>query len=193
RYLQPLYISNDTLATSDPVLVGSTIQSILSMSNLNSAGDMALVANLSGSTTAVIRDSQGQLSLLARTGDPAPLGGFFSGFGQPVINGRGEVALIATVGGGGISPLLLLFRGSDMFPLLASGDALVTGGTIGNITLATDGLDDNGFAIVTLFVNNPTHTGVFRVSPETGVEPLIRTFDHLPIGTPIAFHGSAVS
>ena len=193
RVVRPVDYTVETVVSSDPVPGGSTIQSILSISNLNSAGDMALVANLSGSTTAVIRDAQGQLSLLARTGDPAPLGGFFAGFGQPVINGRGEVALIATVGGGGISPLLLLFRGSDMFPLLASGDALVTGGTIGNITLATDGLDDNGFAVVTLSVNNPTHTGVFRVSPETGVEPLIRTFDQLPIGTPTAFNGAAVS
>ncbi|HYR90283.1 MAG TPA: Ig-like domain-containing protein [Terriglobia bacterium] len=193
RVVRAVDYTVETVVSSDPVLGGSTIQSILSMSNLNSAGDMAFVANLSGSTTAVVRDSRGQLFLLARTGDAAPLGGFFSGFGQPVINARGEVALIATVGGGGISPLLLLFRGSEMMPLLASGDALVTGGTIGNITLATDGLDDNGFAVVTLSVNNPTHSGVFRVSPETGVEPLIRTFDQLPIGTPTAFNGAAVS
>ena len=193
RVTRPLDYRMETVVSTDAAFGEASIQSVLSMSNLNAAGDLAFVANLSGSTTGLVLDSHGQLSLLARTGDPSPLGGMFSGFGQPAINARGEVAVVATVGGGGIGPLLLLFRGGEPIPLLASGDALTVGGTIGNITLATDGLDDNGFAVVTLSVNNPSYSGVFRASAEADVVPLIRTTDSLPIGTPTAFNAVAVS
>ena len=71
------------------------------MSNLNAAGDMAFAANLSGSTSAVIRDSQGQLTMLARTGDRLSEASFL---GCRNKTARGEVALVATVGGGGLGP-----------------------------------------------------------------------------------------
>jgi hypothetical protein len=170
----------------------SRIQSILSMSNLNARGDIAFVANLSGSTAGVVRDIRGQLAVLARTGDTAPLGGFYSSFGQPVINSRGDVAFVANVVNG-TSPLLLFARGSELIVLLANGDAVDAGGTIGAITLAPDGLDDNGFAVATLTMNNPTHSGVFRISPETRLEALIRTFDETSIGSPTVFNAVSVS
>ena len=84
----------ETVVSTDPVPGGSSIQSIISLSNMNASGDIAFVANLSGSTTVLARESQGRLTLLARTGDPAPLGGTFSSFTPPVVNGRGDVAVV---------------------------------------------------------------------------------------------------
>src|SRR5207302_6217240 len=176
RVTRPIDYTLQTVVSTDSIPGDGSIQSILSISNMNASGSLAFVVNVLGSTTALVRESQGQLALLARTGDPAPLGGTFLSFTQPVINGRGDVAVVAGVGGGGIGPLLLLFRGAERIPLLAVGDPLTVGGTIGSITLATDGLDDNGFAVVTLGVNNPSYSGVFRVSAETDVEQLIGTF-----------------
>jgi len=193
RVTRPVDYTMETVVSTDPVPGGSSIQSIISLSNMNASGDTAFVANLSGSTTVLVRESQGQLTMLARTGDPAPLGGTFSSFGQPVINGRGDVAVVAGVGGGGIGPLLLLFRGAERIPLLAVGDPLILGGTIGSITLANEGLDDNGFAVVTLVMNNPSYSGVFRISPETNVQPLIQTTDTTSIGAPTAFNNVAAS
>lgn len=190
---RPQDFTIQTVVTTDGAQAAeSRIQSILSMSNLNASGDMAFVANISGSTAAVVRDIQGQLTALARTGDPAPLGGTFTGFGQPVINARGEVAFVANVVNG-VGPLLLLARGSNLVALLASGDALELGGTVGGITLAPDGLDDNGFAVVTLTLNNPAYSGVFRISPESPVEGLIRSFEETSIGLPTAFNLVSVS
>ncbi|MBI4475369.1 MAG: Ig-like domain-containing protein, partial [Acidobacteria bacterium] len=171
---------------------GSQIQSILSTSNINSRGDIAFVANLSGKTTAILRDIQGQVTALARTGDPAPFGGTYNSFSTPSINSRGEAAFVATVSNG-LGPLLLLARGNELFVLILSGDILEVGGTIGTITLQPDGLDDNGFVTVHLTVTNPNHSGVFRVSPETGIRPLIRTFDEVSIGIPTALGPVSVS
>ncbi len=170
----------------------SRIQTITSISNLNSRGDIAFVGNLSGSTAAVILDAQGQLTALARTGEPAPLGGVFSGFGQPVVNNRGEVAFTATVASG-IGPLLMLARGRNLFVLLAVGDTLEFSGNISTITLASDGLDDSGYATVTLALTNPSYFGVFRVSPEQALEPLLRSYDELSIGLPTAINSVSVA
>lgn len=170
----------------------SRIQTITWISNLNTRGDLAFVANLSGSTAAVVLDVQGQLTALARTGEPAPLGGVFSGFGQPVVNNRGEVAFTATVANG-VGPLLMLARGRDIFILLAVGDTLEFSGNISTITLGPDGLDDSGYATVTLALTNPAYSGVFRLSPEQGAEPLLRSYDELSIGLPTAINAVSVA
>ncbi len=126
---------------------GESIGPLLGYPSLNDSGQIAFQTRLTGpglvspSNTAVLIAAEGNLELVARGGDAAPVaapGVLFAFVGEPVLNDHGQVAFLATLTGAGVDGsndlgifatdregfLRLIFREGDPFDV--NPDPLIT-------------------------------------------------------------------
>jgi hypothetical protein len=94
-----------------------------------------------------------QLTKIAAEGEPAPGGGFFAGFGAPVVNDKGAIAFPTVVR---LGPALgaIFIAAADQPPRLfiGTGDPAPTGGSFARFSERI-GFDDSGRVAFGAFVN----------------------------------------
>src|SRR5258708_2004873 len=85
-----------------------------------------------------------QLTKVAASGEPAPGGGFFAGFGAPVVNNGGAVAFPAVVKlGPALGAIFVAPAEAPMHLFLGTGDPAPTGGVFARFSERI-GVDDAG-------------------------------------------------
>jgi hypothetical protein len=131
---------------------------------LNNAGQIAFYATLSGSSAGegVFMGLPGAIQPVARAGDPTSLGGIFGGFLSPVLNGAGQMALIASVSNGGSSVPGVFFGASgSLQPVALTGMAAPAGGNYKSFA-SFPGINSAGQVVFLSFVDGgPFLEGIF--------------------------------
>jgi hypothetical protein len=128
--------------------------------SLNSRGDVAFLAWVrhGRDTIEVIYVARKvgavhQLTKVAASGEPAPGGGFFAGFGAPVVNNRGAVAFPAVVKlGPALGAIFVAPAEAPMHLFLGTGDPAPTGGIFARFSERI-GFDDSGRVAFGAFIN----------------------------------------
>jgi hypothetical protein len=128
--------------------------------SLNSRGDVAFLAWVrhGRDTIEVIYVARKvgavhQLTKVAASGEPAPGGGFFAGFGAPVVNNRGAVAFPAVVKlGPALGAIFVAPAEARMHLFLGTGDPAPTGGIFARFSERI-GFDDSGRVAFGAFIN----------------------------------------
>jgi hypothetical protein len=128
-----------------PEPVGGRFSAIEAFS-LNDRGDVAFRARIEGgrSPVGLFLWSEGKTSVVAAAGDPAPLGGVFSGFSPPdpmsglgfsgtgrpphPLNNTGTVAFVGMIEGGPSTSGIFLARGDAVHKIAAVGEPTPLGG-----------------------------------------------------------------
>ena len=119
--------------------------------SLNSRGDVAFLAWVrhGRETIEVVYVARKvgavhQLTKVAATGEPAPGGGFFTGFGAPVVNDKGAVAFPAIVKlGPALGAIFVAPAEAPMHLLVGTGDPAPTGGIFARFSERI-GFDNSG-------------------------------------------------
>jgi hypothetical protein len=144
-----------TIASSGmkaPVIVGGIgVFAEFEAVSLNSRGDVAFLAWVrhGRDTTEVVYVARKvgavhQLTKVAASGEPAPGGGFFTGFGAPVVNDKGAVAFPAIVKlGPALGAIFIAPPEGPLHPLVGTGDPAPTGGIFARFSERI-GFDDSG-------------------------------------------------
>jgi hypothetical protein len=128
--------------------------------SLNSRGDVAFLAWVrhGRETIEVIYVARKvgavhQLTKVAAVGEPAPGGGFFAGFGAPVVNNGGAVAFPAVVKlGPALGAIFVAPAEAPMHLFLGTGDPAPTGGIFARFSERI-GFDDSGRVAFGAFIN----------------------------------------
>jgi hypothetical protein len=144
-----------TIASSGmkaPVILGGVgVFAEFEAVSLNSRGDVAFLAWVRHGRETIevvyIARKVGavhQLAKVAATGEPAPGGGFFTGFGAPVVNDKGAIAFPAIVKlGPSLGAIFVAPAEAPMHLLVGTGDAAPTGGIFARFSERI-GFDDSG-------------------------------------------------
>jgi hypothetical protein len=94
-----------------------------------------------------------QLMKAAASGEPAPGGGFFTGFGAPVVNNRGAIAFPAVVKlGPALGAIFVAPPEAPAHLFLGTGDPAPTGGIFARFSERI-GFDDSGRIAFGAFIN----------------------------------------
>ena len=94
-----------------------------------------------------------QLMKIAAAGEPAPAGGFYAGFGAPVVNNKGAIAFPAVVKlGPALGAIFVSPAEAPAHLFLGTGDAAPTGGTFARFSERV-GFDDAGRVAFSAFIN----------------------------------------
>jgi hypothetical protein len=103
-----------------------------------------------------------QLTKVAAVGEPAPGGGFFAGFGAPVVNNRGAIAFPAVVKlGPALGAIFVAPAEAPAHLFLGTGDPAPTGGIFARFSERI-GFDDSGRVAFGAFINgNGPDFGIF--------------------------------
>jgi hypothetical protein len=128
--------------------------------SLNSRGDVAFLAWVrhGRETIEVIYVARKvgavhQLTKVAAVGEPAPGGGFFAGFGAPVVNNRGAIAFPAVVKlGPALGAIFVAPAEAPAHLFLGTGDPAPTGGIFARFSERI-GFDDSGRVAFGAFIN----------------------------------------
>jgi hypothetical protein len=128
--------------------------------SLNSRGDVAFLAWVrhGRDTIEVIYVARKvgavhQLTKVAVVGEPAPGGGFFAGFGAPIVNNRGAIAFPAVVKlGPALGAIFVAPAEAPMHLFLGTGDPAPTGGIFARFSERI-GFDDSGRVAFGAFIN----------------------------------------
>jgi hypothetical protein len=128
--------------------------------SLNSRGDMAFLAWVrhGRETIEVIYVARKvgavhQLTKVAASGEPAPGGGFFAGFGAPVVNNKGAIAFPAVVKlGPALGAIFVAPAEAPAHLFLGTGDPAPTGGIFARFSERI-GFDDSGRVAFGAFIN----------------------------------------
>jgi hypothetical protein len=128
--------------------------------SLNSRGDVAFLAWVrhGRDTIEVIYVARKvgavhQLTKVAAVGEPAPGGGFFAGFGAPVVNNRGAIAFPAVVKlGPALGAIFVAPAEAPAHLFLGTGDSAPTGGIFARFSERI-GFDDSGRVAFGAFIN----------------------------------------
>ena len=128
--------------------------------SLNSRGDVAFLAWVrhGRETIEVIYVARKvgavhQLTKVAAAGEPAPGGGFFAGFGAPVVNDRGAIAFPAVVKlGPALGAIFVAPAEAPAHLLVGTGDPAPTGGIFARFSERI-GFDDSGRVAFGAFIN----------------------------------------
>jgi hypothetical protein len=111
---------------------GETYEGEFSMPAINGAGEVAFGDLLSGGdpiNSGLFLDSGGSASAVALFGDATPVGGSYTFFGSPTLNGSGDVSFMGIVSGGSQPRGIFLDSGGTHSTLVLPGDtAPDTGG-----------------------------------------------------------------
>jgi hypothetical protein len=152
----------------------------VSLPAMNDRGDLAFGARISaGGRTDFYLSSEGILSRILSTGDPAPEGGIFSSFDSiPAFNNNGEIAFVGSVFPSYRSGL---YVGSGAFRrLVSSGDPAPGGGTFTSFVSSVS-LNDSGQLLFSASVSAPGRSGIFLWS-DGSVRAIAQTGDAAPGG-----------
>jgi len=98
---------------------------------LNDRGDVAFGATVRrGRETveAIFHRAGGKLTKLVATGDPAPAGGMFAGFGPPALSNRGAVVFAAVIEGRAVPGGIFRAQAGQLAMLVGAGDESPIGG-----------------------------------------------------------------
>jgi hypothetical protein len=128
--------------------------------SLNSRGDVAFVAWVrhGRETIEVVYVARKvgavhQLTKVAASGEPAPGGGFFAGFGAPVVNNKGDIAFPAVVKlGPALGAIFVVPADAPAHLFLGTGDPAPTGGIFARFSERI-GFDDSGRVAFGAFIN----------------------------------------
>jgi hypothetical protein len=128
--------------------------------SLNSRGDVAFLAGVrhGRETIEVVYVARKvgavhQLTKVAAVGEPAPGGGFYAGFGVPVVNNRGAVAFPAVVKlGQALGAIFVAPAEASPHLFLGTGDPAPTGGIFARFSERI-GFDDSGRVAFGAFIN----------------------------------------
>jgi len=128
--------------------------------SLNSRGDVAFLAWVrhGRETIEVIYVARKvgavhQLTKVAAAGEPAPGGGFFAGFGAPVVNNTGAIAFPAVVKlGPALGAIFVAPAEAPAHLFLGTGDPAPTGGIFARFSERI-GFDDSGRVAFGAFIN----------------------------------------
>jgi len=128
--------------------------------SLNSRGDVAFVAWVrhGRETIEVVYVARKvgavhQLTKVAASGEPAPGGGFFAGFGAPVVNNKGAIAFPAVVKlGPALGAIFVAPADAPAHLFLGTGDPAPTGGIFARFSERV-GFDDSGRVAFGAFIN----------------------------------------
>src|SRR5215468_7262219 len=128
--------------------------------SLNSRGDVAFVAWVrhGRETIEVVYVARKvgavhQLTKVAASGEPAPGGGFFAGFGAPVVNNKGAIAFPAVVKlGPALGAIFVAPADAPAHLFLGTGDPAPTGGIFARFSERI-GFDDFGRVAFGAFIN----------------------------------------
>jgi hypothetical protein len=94
-----------------------------------------------------------QLMKVAASGEPAPGGGFFAGFGAPVVNSKGAIAFPAVVKlGPALGAIFVAPADGPAHLFLGTGDPAPTGGIFARFSERI-GFDDSGRVSFGAFIN----------------------------------------
>jgi hypothetical protein len=94
-----------------------------------------------------------QLVKIAASGEPAPGGGFYAGFGAPVVNNQGAIAFPAVVKlGPALGAIFIAPSDGPARLLLGTGDPAPTGGIFARFSERI-GFDDSGRVALGAFIN----------------------------------------
>jgi hypothetical protein len=139
--------------------------------SLNSRGDVAFLAwvrhgreTIEAIYVARKVGAVHQLTKIAATGEPAPGGGFFTGFGAPVVNDRGAIAFPAVVKlGPALGAIFVAPAEGPAHLLLGTGDQAPAGGGIFARFSERIGFDDSGRVAFGAVVNRSSGSdfGIF--------------------------------
>ena len=128
--------------------------------SLSSRGDMAFLAWVrhGRETIEVVYVARKvgavhQLTKIAASGEPAPGGGFFAGFGAPVVNNKGAIAFPAVVKlGPALGAIFVAPAEAPAHLFLGTGDPAPTGGIFARFSERI-GFDDSGRVAFGAFTN----------------------------------------
>ena len=128
--------------------------------SLNSRGDVAFLAWVRHGRETVevlyVARKVGavhQLTKIAALGEPAPGGGFFAGFGAPVVNNKGAIAFPAVVKlGPALGAIFVAPPEAPAHLFLGTGDPAPTGGIFARFSERI-GFDDSGRVAFGAFIN----------------------------------------
>jgi hypothetical protein len=128
--------------------------------SLNSRGDVAFLAWVrhGRETIEVVYVARKvgavhQLTKVAASGEPAPGGGFFAGFGAPIVNNRGAIAFPAVVKlGPALGAIFVAPAEAPAHLFLGTGDPAPTGGIFARFSERI-GFDDSGRVAFGAFIN----------------------------------------
>jgi hypothetical protein len=128
--------------------------------SLNSRGDVAFLAWVRHGRETVevlyVARKVGavhQLTKIAALGEPAPGGGFFAGFGAPVVNNKGAIAFPAVVKlGPALGAIFVAPPEAPVHLFLGTGDPAPTGGIFARFSERI-GFDDSGRVAFGAFIN----------------------------------------
>lgn len=94
-----------------------------------------------------------QLTKVVASGEPAPGGGFFAGFGAPVVNSKGAIAFPAVVKQGpALGAIFIAPAEAPAYFFLGTGDPAPTGGIFARFSERI-GFDDSGRVAFGAFIN----------------------------------------
>jgi hypothetical protein len=128
--------------------------------SLNSRGDVAFLAWVRHGRETIevlyVARKVGavhQLTKIAASGEPAPGGGFFAGFGAPVVNNKGAIAFPAVVKlGPALGAIFVAPAEAPAHLFLGTGDPAPTGGIFARFSERI-GFDDSGRVAFGAFTN----------------------------------------
>jgi hypothetical protein len=142
--MRKIVVSGDDLANGYTVFAGSVPAGML-----NNNGDVAFCADLDNpgvSDSGIFLYSGGAIRKIVAQGDPSPIGGKFatfldvsldemvrSGFQRPELNSSRQVVFKAKSGPKGKTPALFMASPTAILKIVAVGDVLPSGETIGEI------------------------------------------------------------
>jgi hypothetical protein len=159
---------------------------------LNDGGEVAFLATLRRGREAgeaIYLWRRGQLVKIVATGDRAPSGGIFTGFGNPALNNKGEVAFGALTEQGPILGGIFTGTPGDLHHVLAAGSAAPTGGIFARFSERLDLNDASAIAFSALMRQGGPSAGIFLLDGEAP-RPLAVIGDAAPGGGNFAGFGS---
>lgn len=147
--------------TKAPVILGGIgVFADFEAASLNNRGDVAFLAWVrhGRETIEVVYVARKvgavhQLTKVAAAGEPAPGGGFYTGFGAPVVNNAGAIAFPAVVKlGPALGAIFVAPAEAPAHLFLGTGDPAPTGGIFARFSERI-GFDDSGRVAFGAFIN----------------------------------------
>lgn len=148
--------------------------------SINSRGQIAFFAGMEGGSSdfGVFRGDGRGITTIFAANQNAPGGGTFVDFGRPLLNNRGQVAVVCLINDGIAPSGLLLSDGKTINSVALTGRPAPKGGNYGDRFAVPTLLDDEGRVVFNVnLLGGTSNRGIFRKDHE-------RT-------TPIALQGSA--
>ncbi len=193
---RPDVASQKVVAQGDQGPAGSTFSLLPSTMSFNDNGEVGFMATLSGSSTGgvFVGRISGVPEVVALNGDPAPAGGFYSGFaalGDVLINNRGDLAFRSDLSGGSSNSGYFLRRsgGAVQAVALEGQPAPGTGTTFSTMPATSLGLLANNLVLrqsgdftcaARTIEDGIARLGIWRLRQDDSFEKILNPGDAAP-------------